>query len=92
MKGIRFVSFVNPQAPTCWKLSHPKIRESGQVVVLLARDHEGGQVGRVDGQEYHREQRPDTRHEPVRKYSMFYCKSDSSSKTKICIINLILCR
>ncbi len=43
-------------------MSHPKIRESGEVVVLLARDHEGGQVGRVDGQEHHRKQRPDARH------------------------------
>ena len=35
-----------------------------QVVVLLPGDHEGGQVGGVDGEEHHREQRPDARHEP----------------------------
>ncbi len=43
-------------------MSHPEIREPREVVVLLARDHEGGQVGRVDGQEHHGKQRPDTRH------------------------------
>jgi hypothetical protein len=43
-------------------MSYPKIRKSGEVVVLLARDHEGGQVGRVDGQEHNRKQRPDARH------------------------------
>ena len=38
-----------------------------QVMVLLAGDHEGGQVGGVDGQEYHREQSPDAGHEPETK-------------------------
>ena len=41
------------------------VLQPGQVVVLLPRDHEGGQVGSVDGEEDHREEGPDTRHEPL---------------------------
>ena len=37
-------------------------------MVLLAGYHEGGEVGGVDGQEDHREQSPDARHEPRHKY------------------------
>ena len=40
------------------------VLQSGEVMVLLPRDHEGCQVGRVDGEEDHREESPDTGHEP----------------------------
>ena len=36
-----------------------------EVEELLPGDHEGGEVGGVDGEEHHREQRPDRGHEPV---------------------------
>ena len=34
-------------------------------MVLLSGDHEGGEVGGVDGEEDHGEQCPDARHEPA---------------------------
>lgn len=34
-----------------------------ELVELLPRDHEGGQVGSVNGEEHHGEQRPHVRHE-----------------------------
>ena len=40
------------------------VLQSGEVMVLLPRDHEGCQVGGVDGEEDHREESPDTGHEP----------------------------
>ena len=38
--------------------------QPGEVVVLLPGDHEGGQVGGVDGEEDHGEESPDAGHEP----------------------------
>ena len=35
------------------------VLQSGEVMVLLPRDHEGCQVGGVDGEEDHREESPD---------------------------------
>ena len=48
-----------------------RVRESGvlnsrEIKELLSGDHEGCQVGRVDGEEDDREESPDTRHEPGR--------------------------
>ena len=40
------------------------VLQPGQVVVLLPGDHEGGQVGGVDGEEDHREEGPDAGHKP----------------------------
>ena len=45
-------------------LCHLGIIQPGELVPLLPGDHEGGQVGGVDGEENHGEQRPDRRHEP----------------------------
>ncbi len=42
-----------------YQSTDPKISEAREVVVLLARNHEGGQVGRVDGQEDDGKQCPD---------------------------------
>lgn len=47
----------------------PRLRQSmivypGELVELFPRDHEGGQVGSVDGEEHHGKQRPHVRHEP----------------------------
>lgn len=39
------------------------IVNTGELVKLLPRDHEGGQVGSVNGEEHHGEQRPHVRHE-----------------------------
>lgn len=39
------------------------IVDTGELVKLLPRDHEGGQVGSVNGEEHHGEQRPHVRHE-----------------------------
>ena len=36
------------------------VLQAGEVVVLLPGDHEGGQVGGVDGEEDHGEESPDT--------------------------------
>lgn len=41
----------------------PVIVHAAEVEELLAGDHEGGEVRRVDGQEDHGEHRPDVRHE-----------------------------
>ena len=35
-------------------------------MILFAGDHEGGEVGGVDGEEHHGKQRPDARHESRR--------------------------
>ena len=43
-----------------------RVLQPSEVVVLLPRDHEGRQVGCVDSKEDHREESPDTRHEPGR--------------------------
>ena len=44
--------------------AHPGIVDTGEVVEFLPGDHEGREVGCVDGQEHHREHRPHVRHEP----------------------------
>ena len=43
---------------------HLGIIQPGELVPLLPGDHEGGQVGGVDGEEHHGEQRPHWGHEP----------------------------
>lgn len=44
-------------------LGQTMIVNTGELVKLLPRDHEGGQVGSVNGEEHHGEQRPHVRHE-----------------------------
>lgn len=43
---------------------YPRVVQPAQLVELLARDHERGQVGRVDREEHHGEHRPHVGHEP----------------------------
>ena len=43
---------------------YPGVINPSELVPLLPGDHEGRQVGGVDGEEHHGEQRPDGGHEP----------------------------
>ena len=45
-------------------MTYPRILDARKLVELLLGDHEGGQVGGVDGEEDHREESPDAGHEP----------------------------
>ena len=45
--------------------AHLGVVDARELSPLLPGDHEGGEVGGVDGEEHHREQRPDRGHEPV---------------------------
>ena len=53
--------------------AHLGVVDARELSPLLPGDHEGGEVGGVDGEEHHREQRPDRGHEPVliRDYELF---------------------
>ena len=44
---------------------YPGVIDPTELVPLLPRDHEGRQVGCVDGEEDDREQSPDRSHKPV---------------------------
>ena len=54
-------NFSAAEAPS---LIHLGVIQPGELVPLLPGDHEGGQVGCVDGEEHHGKQRPDRRHKP----------------------------
>ena len=44
--------------------AYPGVINPTELVPLLPGDHEGGQVGGVDGEEDHREESPDWGHKP----------------------------
>ena len=74
-------------------LCHLGIIQSGELIPLLPGDHEGGQVGGVDGEEHHGEQRPDRRHEPRRgskKLFNEYKKRTRNKQRKKNVLNLII--
>lgn len=48
------------------RVTQTTVFEAGQIGELLPGDHEGGQVGRIDGQEYESEERPNVGHEAGR--------------------------
>ena len=50
-----FAQYFSAEASLC----HLSIIQSRELIPLLPGDHEGGQVGGVDGEEHHGEQRPD---------------------------------
>ncbi len=46
-------------------MAHSLVVDAFEVVILLSSDHEGGQIGGVDGQENHGEGGPDASHKSV---------------------------
>lgn len=52
------------------------IVHAAELVELLPCDHEGGQIGSVNGEEHHGEQRPDVRHKSTRSDRIFVSRGD----------------
>jgi len=46
-------------------LGEPVIVHAGKLVEFFPRDHKGSQIGSVNGEEHHSEQRPDVRHKSM---------------------------